>query len=581
MRRSTAPPPVVGTNATALAFLLRHADMRDAAVAVVAQIGVSLTEGFGVLTLVPILSRMEGAAGADAWTQRMNAVLGFAPSIVSLLVFTVVLALVRAVLQYLQKIKSSEFQLVVIDRLRSRAFAAVLHAEWRWLVRHRASDHSSLIVTNVARVGQGLNQLIAACSVSIAGTGYLIAAFLLSWRLALFTIVAGALVMAAFAAHRRRAIALGFGLSASGRALHGSIAQGLDGVRIIKAYDAADRQSAKFDGALAEARSQYWRYDRLGGFGQGLLQVGGAAVLAMMLGFGHFVWGVALPTLLPLLLVFSRLAPMLGSIQSAWSIWGFSRAAVVEMEAFLAETEAEREPVAAGPPPPLAQAITLHDVCVDYTGRDALALDRVTLAIPANSTTALCGASGAGKSTLADVLMGLIAPDSGSVDVDGVRLEGATRIAWRRSVAYVQQDPFLFHDTIRANILLGREGIDEAAIIDALVRAGAKFVLALPDGLETMVGDGGVRLSGGERQRVALARALVGAPALVILDEATSALDPEHELEIRRTMRALRGQVTLVFISHRESMREDADQVVMLDHGRIVPAPHPASRLSH
>ncbi len=240
-----------------------------------------------------------------------------------------------------------------------------------------------------------------------------------------------------------------------------------------------------------------------------------------------------------------------------------------EVRRFLADAEARREPEATAPPPArLTREVRLDGVTVRYAGRDRPAVDAVSLVLPVRRTTALCGASGAGKSTLADVLTGLIAPDAGRLLVDGRPIDGPARIAWRAAVAYVQQDAFLFHDTIRANILLGRAH-DDDAIAMALDRAGAGFVLGLPDRLDTVVGDGGARLSGGERQRVALARALIGSPALLILDEATSALDPESEGAIRRTMRALRGEVTMLVITHRETMREDADQVVTLAHGRV------------
>jgi ATP-binding cassette subfamily C protein len=179
------------------------------------------------------------------------------------------------------------------------------------------------------------------------------------------------------------------------------------------------------------------------------------------------------------------------------------------------------------------------------------------------------GASGAGKSTLADVLMGLLQPDDGCLCVDDVRLDGATRMAWRRSVAYVPQEVFLFHDSIRNNLLWGYEAASEAELITALKRAAADFVFDLPAGLNTLVGDGGVRLSGGERQRIALARALLKRPSLLILDEATSALDLESEARVRRSIENLHGDLTVVIIGHRLPTLEHADQVVVLDQGRI------------
>lgn len=564
MHRSVSPPPP-----SALRFLLGHTDGRRVAVLLALNVGVALTDSVGVLSLVPVLGQLQSGSSGDPpiWLQE---ILGFTPSILDLIGVMLVLAGLRAALGYSKQIQTLAVQNEIAGRLRVRAFKAVIDAEWRWLAERRGADHANLVITTVARVGLGLNQLLNAGALAIMAGGYLAAAFLLSWRLALLTIILGALVLALFATHRSRTIGFGFAVGQASRTVQATVQQAFAGVRVLKAYGVEDEQARSFAGAVADLNDQSLRAERLGARGQAMLQVGGVAALLVVLGVGQLVVGVPLPTLLPLLLVFARLAPMLATFQMSWTTWNYALPAVIEMRTFLVDAEGAREPRdAAIPTLALSRNIEFHDVGVGFAGRDLPALEGITLTLPANSTTALCGASGAGKSTFADVLMGLIAPDRGQVLVDGAALEGEARTAWRRSVAYVQQDPFLFHDTIGANILLGREDIPTTDVKHALERAGAAFVLRLPQGLETVVGDGGVRLSGGERQRIALARALVGSPALIILDEATSALDPEHERAVRGTMQALRGQVTLLFISHRASMREDADQVVFLDHGRL------------
>jgi len=148
-------------------------------------------------------------------------------------------------------------------------------------------------------------------------------------------------------------------------------------------------------------------------------------------------------------------------------------------------------------------------------------------------------------------------------------LTGARRHAWRQSVAYVPQEVFLFHDSIRNNLLWGWPQASETDLRLALQRAAADFVFDLPRGLETLVGDGGVRLSGGERQRLALARALLRRPSLLILDEATSALDRDNEARVRAAIEHLHGDLTLVLIGHRLATLEHADQVVVLEAGRV------------
>jgi len=159
------------------------------------------------------------------------------------------------------------------------------------------------------------------------------------------------------------------------------------------------------------------------------------------------------------------------------------------------------------------QAIELRGVGVSYAQRHRPAVDQLDLTLPARTTTAIMGHSGAGKSTLADLLMGLLEPQQGEIRVDGVPISGGLRKQWRRQVAYVPQECFLFHDSIRNNLTWGAEQATEADLRLALQRAAADFVFDLPQGLDTVVGDGGVRLSGGERQRLALARALLKRPA--------------------------------------------------------------------
>ena len=186
---------------------------------------------------------------------------------------------------------------------------------------------------------------------------------------------------------------------------------------------------------------------------------------------------------------------------------------------------------------------------------------------------ALAGPSGAGKTTTADLVAGLMLPTAGHVVVDGTPLTPDRLLAWRRSVALVPQDPFLFHEAIEDNLRWAEPGATEDELWEALRMANAaEFVRELPSGLQTVVGDRGMRLSGGERQRLALARALLRDPDLLILDEATSAMDTENELAIRRALASLNGRTTILLIAHRLSTVSEADWIVVLDRGEVVEA---------
>ena len=219
----------------------------------------------------------------------------------------------------------------------------------------------------------------------------------------------------------------------------------------------------------------------------------------------------------------------------------------------------------------LREEVRLSNVSFQYEKpADTWALKSLNIVIPAGSLTAVVGPSGAGKSTLADLILGLLSPQEGQIRIDGELLNGSLLHRWRRSVGYVPQDTFLFHDTIRANLLWALPTATDADLWSALRMASADgFISQTSTGLDTIVGDRGVRLSGGERQRIALARALLRKPTLLLLDEATNSLDPESERRIHDAIKKLKGGPTIVMISHRSPTVLRADRIVELRKGRI------------
>jgi ATP-binding cassette subfamily C protein len=195
----------------------------------------------------------------------------------------------------------------------------------------------------------------------------------------------------------------------------------------------------------------------------------------------------------------------------------------------------------------------------------------IDLAIRAGQTTAIVGPSGAGKSTIADLVMGLIVPNEGHILVDGIELNSDRMKAWRNQIGYVPQDTFLFHDTLRSNLLWAKPDAKEEEIVQSLrFAASEEFVSGLSKGLDTILGDRGILLSGGERQRLALARALLRKPSLLILDEATSSLDSENEKRIQSAIEKLYGQMTILVISHRLSTIRGVDIIHVIEEGRLV-----------
>ncbi|OZG74740.1 ABC transporter [Hahella sp. CCB-MM4] len=222
------------------------------------------------------------------------------------------------------------------------------------------------------------------------------------------------------------------------------------------------------------------------------------------------------------------------------------------------------------PDAPIKGEVSFQQVDFEYAA-GAGGVHRVDLNVKAGTTLALVGATGSGKSTLIKLLLRFYRPQSGHIDLDGIPIEQLPLKTLRGAIGLVSQDVFLFEGTIRDNISYGHPGAGDDAIIDAARTAEAwEFIQRLPQGLDTPVGERGVKLSGGQRQRLSLARALLKDPPILVLDEATSAVDNETEAAIQRSLKRIAHGRTIVMIAHRLSTIVHAENIVVLEHGRIV-----------
>jgi ABC-type multidrug transport system fused ATPase/permease subunit len=220
---------------------------------------------------------------------------------------------------------------------------------------------------------------------------------------------------------------------------------------------------------------------------------------------------------------------------------------------------------------PFAQSIACEHVSFAYDSGGRPALSDIDLAIRRGESVGIVGPTGSGKSTLVDVLLGLLRPSRGRVLIDGIDLAGR-EYAWQRLIGYVPQVPYLLDDTLRRNVAFGLpdSAIDEQQVLRACASAQLDEMLStLPSGLDTMIGERGMRLSGGQRQRVAIARALYHDPAVLVFDEATASLDNQTEREVTRAIAALHGARTVIVIAHRLTTVQTCDRLVFLKEGRI------------
>jgi ABC-type multidrug transport system fused ATPase/permease subunit len=299
-------------------------------------------------------------------------------------------------------------------------------------------------------------------------------------------------------------------------------------------------------------------------------------IVALCLVTAVLLWeGRPTRALIPTLGLFAtaafRMLPSINRMSCSFQQLSFSTAMIDRLRNELALGVPTPQDERAGP---LAfrDQIVLESVSFAYEGRRQPAIDDVSIRIPHSASVGLIGGSGAGKSTLVDVILGLLPPTTGRVTVDGVDVRDNLR-GWQRLIGYVAQSIYLGDDTIRRNVAFGLpdELIDDAAVRRAIAAARLdEFVAGLPQGLDTVVGERGVRLSGGQRQRIGIARALYHDPQVLVLDEATSSLDDATEKEVMAAVNSLHGTKTLIIVAHRLSTVADCDVLYRLDGGRIV-----------
>ena len=355
----------------------------------------------------------------------------------------------------------------------------------------------------------------------------------------------------------------------------GAVAHAVDSLlnfETVKYFNAEQREAVRYeqavrayaDAAVRSENSLAW------------LNVGQALITNLMMAFGMATiawgWSSGRFTAGDVVFVSTLLSQLFRPLDMLGWVYRTIRQGVIDMAAMfdLIDTEAEVKDVPGAEPILVTAAhVRFEDVRFAYEdGREIL--KGIDLDIPAGTTCAVVGPSGAGKSTLARLLFRFYDLTGGRITLDGQDIARVTQASLRAAIGIVPQDTVLFNDTIGYNIAYGRGTADEPAIRQAADGAAiGEFIRSLPDGLDTRVGERGLKLSGGEKQRVAIARTLLKDPPLLILDEATSALDSRTEADIQKTLEAVgRGRTTIV-IAHRLSTVVDADQIVVLDGGRV------------
>lgn len=544
---------------------------------------ISLLEGIGILLLIPMLS-MSGFIGKSDYTIPLPDIFGFVRNIPEswglsfILGIYLLLVLCQGLLKRSVTVGSAKIHQSFMHHLRLDTFGSILQADWLFHMKRRKSDFVNSLTAEIGGVSGGVNTLIQLAASAIFTAIQIGLAFCLSAKLAVFVLGCGLAVAILSRRFVHRSRSIGHQMTEMSRHYHAGITDQLNGIKDIKSNALETSRMAWIVSLDRKIQQEQLKNIKLKAMSQLVYQLAAGIFIAVFIFFSVEVVHTQLEQLLLIIVIFSRLWPRFNGIQSnleslATLLPAFKSIMKLHGECREAMEFSMNEPASeALQAIRVKQSLECRSVHFRYSRQEpAYALQDVSLRIEANRMTAIVGPSGAGKSTLVDLIMGLVLPEQGEVLVDGVALTKENLLRLRPSISYVPQDPFLFNESIRENLLMVKRDATDGEIWEALeFSASAGFVRKLPQGLETVIGDRGVRLSGGERQRLVLARAVLRRPSILVLDEATSALDTENEAKIQEALEQLKGKMTVIVIAHRLSTIRNADQVVVIDKGRIV-----------
>jgi ATP-binding cassette subfamily C protein len=539
----------------------------------------SATQGIALVLLVPLLE----VAGVSHPSGRIVALardvfraIGLTLSLRTILLVYVVLVAATASLNAYQSVLLVRYRLEFVDSLRRRLYRAIADAEWRHLLSLRQSDLLTALTVDVSWVGQGTLAILSLGVAAIVIGVQVAVALRISVSVTLLASATGLVLMGIVWPLVRRSRHLGRALVENNRGVLASITGFFGGLKLAKGHGLAAGHLDGFGDAIARARRAQIDFARAQAIATAVQLTVTGIILATLVDVSVTNLHLPLAGLLVLAFIFTRLVPQITSAETNVQSVAQALPAFEELMTTIGDCEAAAESSLRTSRPSrllLREALTLEGVSFGYqsdSGTPVEVLHGANLSLAARTTTAVVGPSGAGKTTIADLIVGLLAPSSGVIRVDGTVLAGERLAAWRESIAMVPQEPFLFHETIRANLLWANDEASEDDLWHALELAQAGFVRRLPYGLDTVVGDRGARVSGGERQRIALARALLRKPELLVLDEATTSLDAANERAILDALASLHGELTVLLIAHQQSTLRDADQIVTVAGGRIV-----------
>ena len=531
-------------------------------------IGVSILSGVGIVMLIPLLNMLEiGDNRLPDWFMT----LGYPLQVGLLLVGYVLLVTVKTLLSRSLSIRENAFIEETGMALREKLYAVLSGASWESLTARKDADVINLFTSQCGQVSYGIAEVIHFLASIVSAAVQLGIALMMSLPVTALVCVMGACMLAIFMPLRKKSREYGDEMIRLSREFYSELQNQLASVKEVRAYGVEREHAALFESistAFKTARMKYVRQSSVPGVVYSL-----AAAVMIALVYLVCTLGLKVETdrLVVLVYVFARLWPVFSGFQGRIQSINSCVPAYEKLIEAMREMQPETDVAETDEDFSRWREIRFDNVHFAYRNSDEETLRGVSFSLERGEKLALLGRNGAGKTTAVNLLLGFLLPQSGAILVDGKPLEAACIRAWRTQVGYVPQDPLILNASVRENLTRFHPNATEDELIAALRKAIAwGFVSRLPDGLDTVLGDRGVRLSGGERQRIVLARVLLGHPSLIVLDEATSALDYESEMAFHDAIASFGKDAAVVLIAHHGATIAMADSAVVLEKGSVV-----------
>lgn len=543
---------------------------RRTAYVLIALLAAGIAEGLSLTALLPLLTIAVGDTGNSDIGQRIVQVLqnmGIEPTIEAMLLIIVGGMILKSLILLIAHRQVGYTVAHVATSLRLEFIGALLTSRWQYYLRQPMGSLTNSVATEANRAADGFEHAAVVLALSVQVLVYGTVAMFISWEATLISFLIGIVMLRALHQLIRITRRAGAKQTHLLRELLTYLSDILGSVKSLKAM-ARDNVA---DAILRDQTKQLEKATRREVMSREALTALQEPIHATLMAVGLYlaviIWGLSMSSVMVTAFLLIRILNLLNKIQRRYQHLIAQESAYWALRTAIDAARAAAERTAGTRQPTLQKGISLRHIYFDY-GVKSIFQD-LNLEIPVRSFTTVSGTSGAGKSTLLDLLCALADPKSGEILIDGVSLREIDPRDWRHMIGYVSQETVLLHDTIISNILVGAPTLDYADAERALRQAGAwDFVNALPDGLQTIVGERGGLLSGGQRQRIAIARALAHQPLFLLLDEPTSALDPESERIVCETLQRLARSLTIVAVSHQPALINAADHIFTLSKGK-------------